>query len=104
MKYININVTYKKHKIKCVFAAKKPFVSTVRSGERIPPLLESGGNLRCTKCTSQTTRSHGGHDANVAVDKMPSVALKNEIDRLEDRVKNLTDQLEFYKRKVYIFI
>ncbi|XP_036214031.2 centrosomal protein of 135 kDa [Bactrocera oleae] len=80
--------------------AKKPFVSTVRSGERIPPLLESGGNLRCTKCTSQTTRSHGGHDANVAVDKMPSVALKNEIDRLEDRVKNLTDQLEFYKRKI----
>ncbi|XP_050335974.1 centrosomal protein of 135 kDa isoform X1 [Bactrocera neohumeralis] len=80
--------------------AKKPFVSTVRSGERIPPLLESGGNIRCTKCTSQTTRPHAADSASVGVDKMPSAALKNEIDRLEDRVKNLLDQLEFYKRKI----
>lgn len=86
---------------KIVLAAKKPFISTVRSGERIPPLMESGTNIRCTKCNSQSTRSLAGHDVNVGVDKMPSVKLQNEIDRLEDRVKNLTDQLEFYKRKVY---
>ncbi|XP_036326953.1 centrosomal protein of 135 kDa-like [Rhagoletis pomonella] len=75
---------------------KKPFISTVRSGERIPPLMDNASNLRCTKCNTQTIHSHALNGGGSA----PSAALKIELEKLENRVKDLTEQLEFYKRKI----
>ncbi|CAD7005617.1 unnamed protein product [Ceratitis capitata] len=72
----------------------------VRSGERIPPLMDNGSNLRCTKCHTQTTRSQTSNEPNFLADKQHGASLRNEIDRLEDKVKDLTEQLEFYKRKI----
>ncbi|XP_054735684.1 centrosomal protein of 135 kDa isoform X1 [Anastrepha obliqua] len=76
--------------------AKKPFVSTVRSGERLPPLMENASNTRCTKCNTQAARQHGGNSS----ENMSSIAMKAEFEKLENRVKDLTEQLEFYKRKI----
>ncbi|XP_067643783.1 centrosomal protein of 135 kDa isoform X2 [Eurosta solidaginis] len=75
--------------------AKKPFITTVRSGERIPALMNNE-NIRCTKCNAQTTPKQTTNGSNCGTNN----SLKLELDKFEDKVKDLTEQVEFYKRKI----
>lgn len=86
--------------IVCVLAGKKPFISTVRSGDLLPAVLGSGVNpvLKCTKCnagvvqkTTTTTK-----DGMIVTHTTGS----DETDKLQNELTSAGEQLEFYKRKV----
>ncbi|XP_034482120.1 centrosomal protein of 135 kDa isoform X2 [Drosophila innubila] len=79
---------------------KKPFISTVRSGEVLPAVMSaaSHSSLKCTKCsagivqkTSSTTKD------GIAITHING---SEEIDRLQNDLTSASEQLEFYKRKV----
>ncbi|KAL7734982.1 hypothetical protein ACLKA6_011247 [Drosophila palustris] len=79
---------------------KKPFISTVRSGEVLPAVMGSASHptLKCTKCsagivqkTSTTTKD------GITVTHANG---SDEIDRLQNDLASAKEQLEFYKRKV----
>lgn len=86
--------------IVCLLAGKKPFISTVRSGEVLPAVVGSGVSpaLKCTKCnagvvqkTTTTTK-----DGMIVTHTTGS----DETDRLQNELTSAGEQLEFYKRKV----
>ncbi|KAM8709398.1 hypothetical protein ACLKA7_016237 [Drosophila subpalustris] len=79
---------------------KKPFISTVRSGEVLPAVMGSAPHptLKCTKCsagivqkTSTTTKD------GITVTHANG---SDEVDRLQNDLASANEQLEFYKRKV----
>ncbi|KAH8405257.1 hypothetical protein KR222_000686 [Zaprionus bogoriensis] len=79
---------------------KKPFISTVRSGEVLPAVMGTGVSsaLKCTKCNAgvvqkTTTTTKDG----VTVTHTTG---SEETDRLQNELTSVGEQLEFYKRKV----
>ncbi|XP_030570956.1 centrosomal protein of 135 kDa isoform X1 [Drosophila novamexicana] len=79
---------------------KRPFISTVRSGEALPALsgISTNSSLKCTKCNAgvfqkTTTTTKDG----VTVTHTSGA---EEIDRLQNELTSAGEQLEFYKRKV----
>ncbi|XP_068143265.1 centrosomal protein of 135 kDa isoform X2 [Drosophila tropicalis] len=80
---------------------KKPFISTVRSGNVLPTVLGSTPreSLKCTKCNAgifqktTTTSKDGG----ITVTQTSG---QEEIDKLQNDLTAAGEQLEFYKRKV----
>lgn len=79
---------------------KRPFISTVRSGEALPALsgFSTNSSLKCTKCNAgvfqkTTTTTKDG----VTVTHTSGA---EEIDRLQNELTSAGEQLEFYKRKV----
>ncbi|XP_017842894.2 centrosomal protein of 135 kDa isoform X1 [Drosophila busckii] len=81
-------------------STKKPFVSTVRSGDVLPPVLGNfaQSTLKCTKCNVgvvQKTTTTNKDGVTVTHTSAPE-----EVDRLQNELTACTDQLEFYKRKV----
>ncbi|XP_055854505.1 centrosomal protein of 135 kDa isoform X2 [Episyrphus balteatus] len=73
---------------------KKPFVSTVRSGEFIPNAFCENSSIKCTKCNAgYYKQSSAGSAANVPAQEV-------EMEKLTNSIKDLTDQVAFYKRKI----
>ncbi|XP_017112554.1 centrosomal protein of 135 kDa [Drosophila elegans] len=78
---------------------KKPFISTVRSGNVLPTVLGTGiSNLKCTKCNAgvfqrTTTTTKDG----VTVTQTSG---QEELDKMQNDLTAAGEQLEFYKRKV----
>ncbi|XP_017053415.1 centrosomal protein of 135 kDa isoform X2 [Drosophila ficusphila] len=78
---------------------KKPFISTVRSGNVLPTVLGTGiSALKCTKCNAgvfqkTTTTTKDG----VTVTQTSG---QEELDKLQNDLTSAGEQLEFYKRKV----
>ncbi|XP_065721027.2 centrosomal protein of 135 kDa isoform X1 [Drosophila suzukii] len=78
---------------------KKPFISTVRSGNVLPTVLGTGiSALKCTKCNAgvfqkTTTTTKDG----VTVTQTSG---QEELDKLQNDLTAAGEQLEFYKRKV----
>ncbi|XP_030385616.1 centrosomal protein of 135 kDa isoform X2 [Scaptodrosophila lebanonensis] len=80
---------------------KKPFISTVRAGQSLPPVL--GGlagtsAFKCTKCNAgiyqkTTTKTKDGIT-------ITNTSGQEELDKLQNDLSSANDQLEFYKRKV----
>ncbi|XP_022211364.2 centrosomal protein of 135 kDa isoform X2 [Drosophila obscura] len=75
---------------------KKPFITTVRSGNVLPCVL--GTVLKCTKCNAgvfqkTTTTTQDG----VTVTQTSG---QEELDKLQNDLATSSEQLEFYKRKV----
>ncbi|XP_030078735.1 centrosomal protein of 135 kDa isoform X2 [Drosophila hydei] len=87
-----INATSAKKTFTALTKTKKPFITTVRSGEVLPPSYTP--SLKCTKCNvgviqKTTTASKDGE-----------TVTSEEIDKLQNELKTAGEQLEFYKRKV----
>ncbi|KAH8242312.1 hypothetical protein KR032_000347 [Drosophila birchii] len=80
---------------------KKPFITTVRSGNVLPAVLGSGSSaaLKCTKCNAgvfqKTTTT--GKDGGVTVTQTIG---QEELDKIQNDLISAAEQLEFYKRKV----
>ncbi|XP_016994011.2 centrosomal protein of 135 kDa isoform X2 [Drosophila takahashii] len=78
---------------------KKPFISTVRSGNVLPTVLGTGtSTLKCTKCNAgvfqkTTTTTKDG----VTVTQTSG---QEELDKMQNDLTAAGEQLEFYKRKV----
>ncbi|XP_052848282.1 centrosomal protein of 135 kDa isoform X2 [Drosophila gunungcola] len=78
---------------------KKPFISTVRSGNVLPTVLGTGtSNLKCTKCNAgvfqkTTTTTKDG----VTITQTSG---QEELDKMQNDLTAAGEQLEFYKRKV----
>ncbi|XP_017019529.1 centrosomal protein of 135 kDa isoform X1 [Drosophila kikkawai] len=81
--------------------AKKPFITTVRSGNVLPSVLGSSSSaaLKCTKCNAgvfqKTTTT--GKDGGVTVTQTSG---QEELDKIQNDLISAGEQLEFYKRKV----
>ncbi|KAH8261538.1 hypothetical protein KR044_010915 [Drosophila immigrans] len=80
------------------FHTKKPFISTVRSGEVLPAVI---GNtvlpgLKCTKCSAGLNERTSKDGMTMATQTNPT----DVVDRLQNELRSSSDQLEFYKRKV----
>ncbi|XP_041674093.1 centrosomal protein of 135 kDa isoform X2 [Drosophila eugracilis] len=79
--------------------SKKPFITTVRSGNVLPAVLGSSTSvLKCTKCNAgvfqkTTTTTKDG----VTVTQTSG---QEELDKLQNDLTTAGEQLEFYKRKV----
>ncbi|XP_065362141.1 centrosomal protein of 135 kDa [Calliphora vicina] len=73
--------------------SKKPFITTVRSGNELPalqPLQEHNSNLKCTKCNvGYYQRMEGSAKVN---DK--------NLEQLENTNKDLMDHIKFYQKKI----
>ncbi|EDV97142.1 centrosomal protein of 135 kDa isoform X2 [Drosophila grimshawi] len=81
---------------------KKPFITTVRSGEVLPAVGSSATAtncaLKCTKCNAgvvQKTTTTTKDGVTVTQTSGPE-----EFDRLQNELASAGEQLEFYKRKV----
>ncbi|XP_020798268.1 centrosomal protein of 135 kDa [Drosophila serrata] len=80
---------------------KKPFITTVRSGNVLPAVLASSSSaaLKCTKCNAgvfqKTTTT--GKDGGVTVTQTSG---QEELDKMQNDLISAAEQLEFYKRKV----
>ncbi|XP_017955741.1 centrosomal protein of 135 kDa isoform X2 [Drosophila navojoa] len=75
---------------------RKPFITTVRSGEVLPPSNATATipSLKCTKCNA-------GVIQRCAVSSKEGVtAPSEEVTRLENELASAGEQLEFFKRKV----
>ncbi|XP_044317491.1 centrosomal protein of 135 kDa isoform X2 [Drosophila rhopaloa] len=78
---------------------KKPFITTVRSGNVLPTVLGSvTSTLKCTKCNAgvfqkTTTTTKDG----VTVTQTSG---QEELDKMQNDLTTAGEQLEFYKRKV----
>lgn len=78
------------------FLDRKPFVSTVRSGEQLlKPLSDHNANqlIRCTKCSIGYNQKLSGISTSV-------LQAESKISKLENKIKDLLDELECCKRKV----
>lgn len=81
-----------------IFLGKKPFITTVRSGNELPPLQplqEHNSNLKCTKC-------HVGYYQRKEIDSQTKVHEK-EMEKLENTNKDLMDHIKFLHKKVCLF-
>ncbi|XP_017862911.1 PREDICTED: centrosomal protein of 135 kDa isoform X2 [Drosophila arizonae] len=75
---------------------RKPFITTVRSGEVLPPSNATSTipSLKCTKCNAGVIQK-------TAVSSKEGVpAPSEEVARLENELTSAGEQLEFFKRKV----
>ncbi|XP_055902694.1 centrosomal protein of 135 kDa [Eupeodes corollae] len=72
---------------------KKPFVSTVRSGEFIPNAFSENASIKCTKCSVGFCKQFSAGSANPSA---PEV----QMEKLENNIKDLNDQVAFYKKKI----
>ncbi|KAH8369969.1 hypothetical protein KR093_001625 [Drosophila rubida] len=79
------------------YQTKKPFISTVRSGEVIGNVPLAG--LKCTKCSAGLSEKM----TSTTKDGLTTATQTNAtdvVDRLQNELRSSSDQLEFYKRKV----
>ncbi|XP_017065747.2 centrosomal protein of 135 kDa isoform X1 [Drosophila eugracilis] len=89
----------KKSQAELAVKPKKPFITTVRSGNVLPAVLGSSTSvLKCTKCNAgvfqkTTTTTKDG----VTVTQTSG---QEELDKLQNDLTTAGEQLEFYKRKV----
>lgn len=79
-----------------ILSAKKPFITTVRSGNELPalqPLQENNSNLKCTKCNV-------GYYHRLESGGLTAKAQEKNLQELENTNKDLMDHIKFYQKKV----
>ncbi|XP_075161369.1 centrosomal protein 135kDa isoform X2 [Haematobia irritans] len=78
---------------------KKPFITTVRSGDQLPSLQtlqEHNSYLKCTKCnTIGFATSNQKYDG-----ATQTKSQQKEVEKLENANKDLLDNLKFYQKKI----
>ncbi|XP_034104614.1 centrosomal protein of 135 kDa isoform X1 [Drosophila albomicans] len=81
------------------FQTKKPFISTVRSGEVLPAVLGNAplSGLKCTKCSAGLNEKTSKDGLTTQTTQTNATDV---VDRLQNELRSSSDQLEFYKRKV----
>lgn len=81
-------------------AGKKPFISTVRSGEVLPAVMGSGVGpaLKCTKCNAGVVQKTTTTTKDGVI--VTHTTGSDDSDRLQNELTSVSEQLEFYKRKV----
>lgn len=88
------------NKLHVLAAGKKPFISTVRSGEVLPAVMGSGVGpaLKCTKCNAGVVQKTTTTTKDGVI--VTHTTGSDDSDRLQNELTSVSEQLEFYKRKV----
>ncbi|KAM7355583.1 centrosomal protein 135kDa isoform 2-T2 [Cochliomyia hominivorax] len=79
------------------FKSKKPFITTVRSGQELPalqPLQENNSNLKCTKCNV------GYYQRFEAGAGLAAKSFEKQLEQLENSNKDLMENIKFYQKKI----
>ncbi|SPP76004.1 Hypothetical predicted protein [Drosophila guanche] len=89
------STTGKRTQVSTTRQTKKPFITTVRSGNVLPCVL--GTTLKCTKCNAGVFKAANTPQNGVTVTQTSD---QEELDKLQNDLATSIEQLEFYKRKV----
>ncbi|BFF96489.1 centrosomal protein of 135 kDa [Drosophila madeirensis] len=94
-KQLASSTTGKRTQVSTTRQTKKPFITTVRSGNVLPCVL--GTTLKCTKCNAGVFKATNTTQDGVTVTQTSG---QEELDKLQNDLATSIEQLEFFKRKV----
>lgn len=97
--FFEIAKLYLLTKLRSFVVAKKPFITAVRSGDKLPSVqpLQEHNHLKCTKCNMLY-----GFGQKLDGTTQTNKTQQKEIEKLENANKDLMENLKFYQKKVSI--